>query len=163
MSELQNFVNILKEDKKRAKALFFSESFKKEYLENYPEYQDVYHQLLLGRNREQILEEFLITAGQKEAVHLSAAKTLWRITKNNMDEPLMITIKKNGWGYLEGKVKVQGDFLALEKDTFVEADFVDNLLEIPVYLDNIPQNGEKAEVVFETIQDCLKIEVVYEK
>ncbi|MBU5459715.1 DUF5717 family protein [Anaerostipes sp. MSJ-23] len=162
MSELQNFVNILKEDKKRAKALFFSESFKKEYLENYPEYQDVYHQLLLGRNREQILEEFLITAGQKEAVHLSAAKTLWRITKNNMDEPLMITIKKNGWGYLEGKVKVQGDFLALEKDTFVEADFVDNLLEIPVYLDDIPQNGEKAEVVFETIQDCLKIEVVYE-
>ena len=67
MSEqLQSFAEMVKEDKDRAKALFFSETFKKEYLENDTKRQDVYHQLLMGRNREQILEEFLITAELKE-------------------------------------------------------------------------------------------------
>ena len=60
MSEsLENFTNIVKEDIKEAKTLFFSEAFKEEYLKDRREEKELYHQLLLGRNRNQILEEFL--------------------------------------------------------------------------------------------------------
>lgn len=56
MSEsLENFTNIVKEDIKEAKTLFFSEAFKEEYLKDRREEKELYHQLLLGRNRNQIL------------------------------------------------------------------------------------------------------------
>ena len=102
MSEqLQTFTEMLKEDRNRAKALFFSESFKEKYLGQHPEYQDVYHQLLMGRNREQILEEFLITAKQKKPVRLTAAKQKYQIFQWNLDDPLKITVKREGWGFIE--------------------------------------------------------------
>ena len=76
MSEsLENFINLIKRDPQKAKALFFSETFKEEYL-NGEEERKLYHQLLLGRNREQILEEFKISIGGKEPVKLKAVKTL---------------------------------------------------------------------------------------
>lgn len=39
---------------KEAKTLFFSEAFKEEYLKDRREEKELYHQLLLGRNRNQI-------------------------------------------------------------------------------------------------------------
>ena len=46
MSEsLENFTNIVKEDIKEAKTLFFSEAFKEEYLKDRREEKELYHQL----------------------------------------------------------------------------------------------------------------------
>ena len=85
MSEsLENFTNIVKEDIKEAKTLFFSEAFKEEYLKDRREEKELYHQLLLGRNRNQILEEFLLSSGQKKPVLLSAAKTIYQATIMNL-------------------------------------------------------------------------------
>ena len=76
MSEsLENFTNIVKEDIKEAKTLFFSEAFKEEYLKDRREEKELYHQLLLGRNRNQILEEFLLSSGQKKPVYAKSAAT----------------------------------------------------------------------------------------
>ena len=50
MSEsLENFTNIVKEDIKEAKTLFFSEAFKEEYLKDRREEKELYHQLLLEK------------------------------------------------------------------------------------------------------------------
>ena len=95
MSEsLENFTNIVKEDIKEAKTLFFSEAFKEEYLKDRREEKELYHQLLLGRNRNQILEEFLLSSGQKKPVLLSAAKTIYQATITNLDEPLEIKVRE---------------------------------------------------------------------
>lgn len=119
MSEsLENFTNIVKEDIKEAKTLFFSEAFKEEYLKDRREEKELYHQLLLGRNRNQILEEFLLSSGQKKPVLLSAAKTIYQATIMNLDEPLEIKVKREGWGYLVGRIKSDGTFLSLHKNTF---------------------------------------------
>ena len=164
MSEqLQTFTEMLKEDRNRAKALFFSESFKEKYLGQHPEYQDVYHQLLMGRNREQILEEFLITAKQKKPVRLTAAKQKYQIFQWNLDDPLKITVKREGWGYIEGRVTIRGDFLSVEQETFTSADFEDGFFHLPVYLDTIPQDGSVCHVIFETVHDVLDMEVTYEE
>ena len=118
MSEsLENFTNIVKEDIKEAKTLFFSEAFKEEYLKDRREEKELYHQLLLGRNRNQILEEFLLSSGQKKPVLLSAAKTIYQATIMNLDEPLEIKVKREGWGYLVGRIKSDGTFLSLHKNT----------------------------------------------
>lgn len=164
MSEqLQTFTEMLKEDKNRAKSLFFSESFKEKYLGQYPEYQNVYHQLLMGRNREQILEEFLITAKQKEPVRLTAAKSKYQIFQWNLDDPLKITVKREGWGHIEGRVSIRGEFLSVENETFSSGDFEDGFFHLPVYLEAIPQDGSVCHVIFETVHDVIDIEVTYEE
>lgn len=117
MSEqLQSFAEMVKRDKQRAKALFFSETFKEEYLGKDPERQAVYHQLLMGRNREQILEEFLITAKLKDPVRLTAAKRKYQIFQWNLDDPLKITVKREGWGYIEGRITIRGNFLSAAEE-----------------------------------------------
>ena len=91
MSEsLENFTNIVKEDIKEAKTLFFSEAFKEEYLKDRREEKELYHQLLLGRNRNQILEEFLLSTDQKSPVLLDVTKTMYHATIANLDEPQRI-------------------------------------------------------------------------
>ena len=52
--KMKQFIQIVQEDEQRAKALFFSEAFKNEYLEENSREKEIYHQLLLGRNRGQI-------------------------------------------------------------------------------------------------------------
>lgn len=164
MSEqLQSFAEMVKEDKDRAKALFFSETFKKEYLENDTKRQDVYHQLLMGRNREQILEEFLITAELKEPVRLTAAKRKYQIFQWNLDDPLKITVKREGWGYMEGRIRVRGDFLSAAEEGFTGEDFEDGFFHLPVYLERIPEDGSICHVIFETVHDVLDIEVTFEE
>ena len=139
MSEsLENFTNIVKEDIKEAKTLFFSEAFKEEYLKDRREEKELYHQLLLGRNRNQILEEFLLSSGQKKPVLLSAAKTIYQATIMNLDEPLEIKVKREGWGYLVGRIKSDGTFLSLHKNTFQAEDFEDGTLTIYADMKTIP-------------------------
>lgn len=162
MSEqLQSFINMVREDKKRAKALFFSESFKEDYLEKCKEYKEIYHQLLLGRNKEQILEEFLITIGSKEPVCLSAMKNKYFISRGHLDEPLEISVKKEGWGYIEGKISTDNSFLSLEKDSFEEADFENGIMTLYVYLSDLPEDGSQSIIKISSISGSVEIWVTF--
>ena len=163
MSEqLQSFINMAKEDKKRAKALFFSESFKEDYLEECKEYREIYHQLLLGRNREQILEEFLITIGGKEPVRLIAVKDKYFISRAQLDEPLTIFVKKEGWGYVGGKISTESSFLSLEKESFEEADFEDGFMNLYVYLNDLPEDGSRSTIEISAMTGILEIQVIFQ-
>ena len=164
MSEsLENFTNIVKEDIKEAKTLFFSEAFKEEYLKDRREEKELYHQLLLGRNRNQILEEFLMSSGQKKPVLLSAAKTIYQATIMNLDEPLEIKVKREGWGYLVGRIKSDGTFLSLHKNTFQAEDFEDGTLTIYADMKTIPKDGDIDHLIIQTVYQTLQIEVVYKE
>ena len=164
MSEsLENFTNIVKEDIKEAKTLFFSEAFKEEYLKDRREEKELYHQLLLGRNRNQILEEFLLSSGQKKPVLLSAAKTIYQATIMNLDEPLEIKVKREGWGYLVGRIKSDGTFLSIHKNTFQAEDFEDGTLTIYADMKTIPKDGDIDHLIIQTVYQTLQIEVVYKE
>ena len=90
--KMKQFIQIVQEDEQRAKALFFSEAFKNEYLEENSREKEIYHQLLLGRNRGQIFEEFLICIGAKEPAVLRPEKDAYEIRRVNAVEPLYVKI-----------------------------------------------------------------------
>ena len=46
----------------------------------------------------------MLSSGQKKPVLLSAAKTIYQATIMNLDEPLEIKVKREGWGYLVGRI-----------------------------------------------------------
>lgn len=162
MSEsLDNFINMIQNNKKRAMALFFSESFKDEYLGEDSKQRTIYHQLLLGRNREQILEEFLITMGVKEPVELFVPLQEYKIQRSDLEEPLIISIQKRDVGAVEGKIYIQGDFLETEKETFDQNDFEDGVFDLHVYLTQLPKQGEKGKLILTTVSQNLEINVQY--
>lgn len=162
MSEsLENFTNIVKEDYQGAKTLFFSDAFQEKYLKDKEKEKNTYHQLLLGRNRDQILEEFLLSVDQKSPVLLDATKTMYHATISNLDEPLEITVRKDGWGYIVGRIKSDGKFISLHKDTFRAEDFEDGQLTIYVDLKTIPHDGDKEHVIVQTVYQTIEIEIIY--
>lgn len=164
MSEsLEKFTSIAKEDHQRAKTLFFSEAFKEEFLKDKQKEKQLYHQLLLGRNRDQILEEFLLSTDQKSPVLLDVTKTTYHATIANLDEPLEITIRKDGWGYIAGRVKTEGKFITLHKDTFHAEDFEDGQMTIYVDLKTIPRDGDRDHLIVQTVYQTIEIEVIYKE
>ena len=164
MSEsLEKFTSIAKEDHQRAKTLFFSEAFKEEFLKDKQKEKQLYHQLLLGRNRDQILEEFLLSTDQKSPVLLDVTKTMYHATIANLDEPLEITIRKDGWGYIAGRVKTEGKFITLHKDTFHAEDFEDGQMTIYVDLKTIPRDGDRDHLIVQTVYQAIEIEVIYKE
>ena len=164
MSEsLEKFTSIAKEDHQRAKTLFFSEAFKEEFLKDKQKEKQLYHQLLLGRNRDQILEEFLLSTDQKSPVLLDVTKTMYHATIANLDEPLEITIRKDGWGYIAGRVKTEGKFITLHKDTFHAEDFEDGQMAIYVDLKTIPRDGDRDHLIVQTVYQTIEIEVIYKE
>ena len=160
---LENFTNIVKEDLKGAKTLFFSETFKEEYLKENREEKELYHQLLLGRNRNQILEEFLLSAGVKKPVLLNTIKTRYQATIKNLDEPLEIKVRREGWGYIVGRIKNEGKFLSLHKNGFQAEDFEDGMLTIYADLKTIPEDGEIDHLIIQTVYQTIEIEVIYKE
>ena len=164
MSEsLEKFTSIAKEDHQRAKTLFFSEAFKEEFLKDKQKEKQLYHQLLLGRNRDQILEEFLLSTDQKSPVLLDVTKTMYHATIANLDEPLEITIRKDGWGYIAGRVKTEGKFITLHKDTIHAQDFEDVHIAIYVDLKTIPRDGDRDHLIVQTVYQTIEIEVIYKE
>ena len=164
MSEsLEKFTSIAKEDHQRAKTLFFSEAFKEEFLKDKQKEKQLNHQLLLGRNRNQILEEFLLSTDQKSPVLLDVTKTMYHATIANLDEPLEITIRKDGWGYIAGRVKTEGKFITLHKDTFHAEDFEDGQMAIYVDLKTIPRDGDRDHLIVQTVYQTIEIEVIYKE
>lgn len=161
MSEsLENFMNLVKRDPKKAKALFFSDTFKEEYLKREEE-QGLYHQLLLGRNREQILEEFLISVGEKKPAQLKAVKTLYQVDLFHFDEPLEIVVKKGGWGYLVGKAETTGNFTSVKNGIFSGEDFEDGQIRFYVELYHLPEDGARDSLTIQTMYQTISIEIVY--
>ena len=75
MSEsLENFTNIVKEDIKEAKTLFFSEAFKEEYLKDRREEKELYHQLFAGEKQESDLGGIFAEFRTEKAGSLECSK-----------------------------------------------------------------------------------------
>lgn len=78
----------------------------------------------------QHLEEFLIGAGQKEAVHISLKEEetehyeVMESVKESME------IHKSGWGHLRLEVEVQGDFIQIQKRVISEDEFIGSVYQL---------------------------------
>ena len=97
----------------------------------------------------------MLSSGQKKPVLLSAAKTIYQATIMNLDEPLEIKVKREGWGYLVGRIKSDGTFLSLHKNTFQAEDFEDGTLTIYADMKTIPKDGDIDHLIMQTVYQTL--------
>jgi hypothetical protein len=154
--KMKQFIQIVQEDEQRAKALFFSEAFKNDYLEEGSREKEIYHQLLLGRNRGQILEEFLICAGGKEPAVLRPEKEVYEIRRLNAVEPMNVRIRKEGQGYVHGRILllISAGYTALAVTEFTEEDFQDGILTVPVMFLDAQEESRSILTVYTPYSSC---------
>lgn len=155
---LSLFLEIAKSDRQEAKRIFFGEHFKEYYLQDKPRLEKVYMQLMQGKNRNQILEEFLICAGAKKYVCFEVEKEVYLVTKQQSS--ISIPITQKNWGYEE--ISIRSDIL-LSIDSLLTTDqFEQQKYELEVdtrqLSSKMPQCLITLETAYQSITICIQIE-----
>lgn len=135
---LFHFANLVQVSLEEAKKLFVSDSFEGIFLKNDLETCNIYHALCASADIDRSIEEFLIAVHKKQAVVLkilnkdgqeckTASAVYENLAENYHDS---IVLRKNTWGYLNAPVVCDADFVQLEKNKLISADFAGNKYEL---------------------------------
>lgn len=139
IENLFQFTSLARKNWAEALRLFYSQDFVRLFAGTDRKYRNLYKGLSHYQGNEQNMEEFLVSAQQKQAVEylVSSGDLTVNVNPVRMQEKQLcetIRISRNGWGYTRLAVEVQGDFLAVEKQMLREDDFLGNQSVLPVFI-----------------------------
>jgi len=130
VKDLFQFANLARLHWKEALELFVSKDFEKVVLQKEPKYRMAYEQLLTGTDKSRAMEEFLVLVHKKKhcSFHIVNGTTEYEAGDRNFMESLVV--KKEQWGYLNLKLKVNTPYISLSKNEISMEDFVNSQAEI---------------------------------
>ncbi len=140
VKNLFNFVNLAKTNWKEALDLFYDPEFRRIFCGVDEYFNGLYSVLSANKGNEQNLEEFLLCTGKKSRVQYFYDKKVFETTLIGVEysEKLVereIEILRNGWGYTDIRIDIDGDFLLTRRDVLTEKDFVGNLCTLKIFID----------------------------
>lgn len=135
IKNLFHFANLAKTNPEEAAALFYSKDFHRIFTGSDRQFYDCYRGLSAIPGNEQNVEEFLIGINKKQKIEYLTDVQEIRLedVKEIVETGVLIT--RNGWGYSQLWVEVEGNFLYTEKSRITEADFLGNSYRLAVYVD----------------------------
>ncbi len=161
---LFHFANLAKTNWEEAVQLYYSHGFKGILEGNDAQYISIYRGLSTRPGNQQNVDEFLVAVKKKSRITYEA--DVKEIRVKDPEETLMqeVEITKNGWGYVDLTVSVEGYFVGIEKETYTEDDFLGNVCRIPVYLEpeHMHQGINYGKVTVKTPKQVIEIPVVAE-
>ncbi len=155
IKNLFHFANFAREDWDSAVKFFKNDNFLHLLVNNDRQYRELYQGLKVGKNPAQAMDEFLVAVHKKERVKLNLAEKKKSFRHVQEREKFTLRMEKNTWGYVSGKVSVQGGFLELEKEMVSQEDFLGNAGEVSCYV-----NPEKLHGGINT--GCVRLETDFE-
>lgn len=154
------FLECAKENWEEAKHQFFSDSFKKCTLQGEHTLQEQYECLLIGQDRDQILEEFLICAGAKEPVFFSLEETTF--TMPRCGGTGSIGIRQENWGYGTFEVKAP-EYIKVSDTEFNTVQWEEGTGTIDIEVLQVPEDVESAVLEISSIYQDLKVTIYFEE
>ncbi len=131
---IQQFGEMVQAEPDTALRLFESEEFARlPFMQDMP-VQAVYQGLRRGSSRRGALEEFLVAAGAKEGVRLTADTGERHYVGDGEEQTDCLTLSRNTWGYLACRIRTDARFLAVEKESVTDSDFVGNSCEVRIHI-----------------------------
>lgn len=130
MEELDRFVSIAKDDFKEAFRIFKRASFARILEKEDKKIQTLYQGLSRQPVTYQHLEEFLIAAGKKEKVTISAREVGKEYYELSSSVKESFYIQRSGWGHLRLDVEAVGDFLEVPRKVVTDEDFIGSHYEV---------------------------------
>lgn len=126
IKNLFHFTNLAKSNWDEACKIFQSDDFGKMLGGNDDKYKTLYQGLVKGKNPNKNLEEFLIGVNKKQKIEYIPDRPVIRLENPEKESSQIIRIDRNGWGYCELNVTVEGDFLSVDKLQLTDNDFLGN-------------------------------------
>ncbi len=130
MKNLFHFANLAKTNWEEAVWFFYSRHFKDLLAGNERQYLNLYRGLSAGVRSEQRIEEFLIAIKKKRPVEYIVTPEEVELTALSDTGNEKLLIARNGWGYTNLSVRMDGDFLTSEKERLTDDDFLGNSCEL---------------------------------
>lgn len=131
---LFHFTNLARSNWEEAVNLFYSKEFEQVFQGVDRQYYSAYRGLLGGKRSQQKVEEFLQEIKKKQRVEFIPETEEIRLDDPADMEENRIVISRNGWGYSELYMDVDGEFLVLEKEMIRDEDFLGNCYRLPFYI-----------------------------
>lgn len=134
IKNLFHFTNLAKTNWEEAVRLFYSPDFEQILGGVDRQYLNTYRGLLVGEHKEQYVEEFLLEVKKKQEIEYLVEEQEIRIDNPIGTTEKRITIQRNGWGFSELAVQLDGDFLSTEKFRIRDDDFWGNTCHFSFYI-----------------------------
>ncbi|MCR5768873.1 MAG: DUF5717 family protein [Lachnospiraceae bacterium] len=138
-SDLFHFTSLAQSNWTEAKTLFKSDEFRNNLSFHNSEYENICESLLKSGNVSLAMDQFLIYARKKKAVHISCDIPGLNFENINAGEKRSIILRRDTWGYSQLVVETSADFIEPERRLIFSEDFVGNefRLEIGINPDKI--------------------------
>ncbi len=164
IKNLFHFTNLAKTSWEEALKVFYNPSFRKIFNGSDKQYFDLYRGLAHEVDNEQNMDAFLVYVNKKQKMEFLVEETIFDINDiNNSSHYIHIT--KNGWGHVDLKVQVQGDFIIVQKERILEEDFLGNraALQFVVDEDAMHEGQNEGRIVLEHGLEKMKITITAHK
>ena len=161
VQSLKNFAHLAMNDYMEAHRLFKSHDFFEILKYEDDRVSSLYKNMRTWSLGEEGLEEFLVGTKQKERIILTLPKTRKSIDFLSETRKTVLTVQKNTWGFLPVEVKVEGDFIHVDKTHFSTDDFVGNsfTLEFVINRDKLHLGRNYARITLTTPYQVLNYDV----
>ena len=131
---LFHFANLAKTNWEEAVKLFYSRDFISVFQGNDMQYEGLYRGLSSVYLNEQNVEEFLIAINKKQPMAFYLDQEEMRIDFTGLLHDNGIMITRNGWGYSRLFIKVDGEFITLDKYELSDENFSGSSCHVRVRL-----------------------------
>lgn len=120
---LYDFTNLAQKAPEEAERIYIDDRFKKTFLRGDDTLKCLYDMFSMNTNEAEAIEEFLVSAHQKEPVKLSIDSTLNQCDVSEDETGYSLMINKSTWGYTDISVKAQPSFVTVDNESeFLTAD-----------------------------------------
>jgi len=166
IKNLFHFANLAKTNWTEAQKIFYSPAFLQVFHGNDKKYYMDYKGLSVYGNQ-QNMEEFLIRINKKQRVdyqifpkQLETTMLFAKDYSDLIEQEIMVT--RNGWGYTQLFVEVQGDICVLPKTVLSEDDFIGSSARLTVFIDPSAcgQGRNQAKIILKNVYFYAEIPVV---
>jgi len=137
MGELKDmfmFTNIARKEPDEAISIFVHEDFRRVVKYYNRELLALYDTLVRNQNISFAIEEFLIAIHKKNKVVLSVGKDSYQYDLAPYSFTEKVVIKKDTWGYVEADIRVDSDFMEVDRPRITSDDFINGTYELTVLI-----------------------------
>lgn len=141
VTDLQEFVQLVKRSYDEAILLFLSKVFKEHFLKDDSFGYSLYMQAMKNTDRSVALEEFLVGMGLKERIVVTTDEKIHEYTNISENYGDVLKVNKSTWGYVDIDVTVEGDFLYNCKEKIKSDEFNGKLAEYSYFINASKLHG----------------------
>lgn len=162
ISNIFQFMNLVKQEYDEAVKMFISPEFKHIILKDNVADICMYNGLIKGNSKKRALEEFILAINKKQKVEFEISDTEREYDSLNESYGDIILLSRNTWGMLDINVETEGDFICEYRHKITDEDFAGNNYEFSYLIDvkKLHPGMNYGKIIFSSINNRYECKII---